>query len=176
MATIDIASAQAALERIKPMSLHAALVVLRKGTDAITEAISVARGASGWLSGELPGGGARQRVSAALDLHARLLGRLMAGGADPTTPYPEAEALRRDVLRAFIELNAVEARNDNPNTAWRALGETFDELAEEAKAIVKSIGEGLDEVKKAGDKWLKVTAIAAGVVVVVGGAVLLSRR
>lgn len=87
---------------------------LQKGGQTVIDG-ALAAGKGGLFSRELPGQGARQNVAGHLAWHAEHLRAL----PDPTAPYDAAADLKKWVLQAYVEANAIEEGRAAQEQAWQ---------------------------------------------------------
>lgn len=105
----DIASAQHQMDTLKQPTVRAALALLKGGQTAINQAIATAD-AQG-----LPGPTERKNVQAHLQWHANALAKV---ANQPNTIYASGDDLKKYVMAAFIDANAVEEGAAYLNAAW----------------------------------------------------------
>lgn len=102
---IDIAAKQREMNALNPVTVAAALNLLRGGQDVINAARS---------HSNLPGGTARDNVYWKLQWHENELKKF----ADKNAVYPSGADLKRWVMQAFIEANAVGEGTATMSRAW----------------------------------------------------------
>ena len=117
----DLNSATEKMNGVRVVSVAAARTMLETAQKIIDETIAAGKG--GWFSRSLPGETARKNVKGHLDWHAQRLSRL----ANPQDRYDAAEDLKKWVLQADIESNAIE---DGRASRSRAMMEMFTRLPE----------------------------------------------
>ena len=117
----DLKSETEKMNAQRVVSVDAARTMLATGQKIIDETIAASKG--GWFSGPLPGETNRKTVKGHLDWHAQRL----SGLPNPQARYDAAEDLKKWVLQALIESNAIE---DGRATRSRAWAEMFTKLPE----------------------------------------------
>jgi hypothetical protein len=128
----DIAQAQNNMDDLKPVTVEIAKLLLRGGQEAIDGAIKGAK--QPWYKPDLPGDKRRDNVMWKLRWHADTLGRL--AGSMPHTTYVSGDDLKKWVMAAYIEANAVEEGAAYVEQSWnRMWTEIRDQLAKIPKAV-----------------------------------------
>ncbi len=152
----DIASSQKAMNTLKQVTVNVAQALLKGGQGAINYARTIAdqRG--------LPGGTARDNVYWKLQWHQNTLKPL---SATPNAMYGAGDDLKKWVMQAFIEANAVEegaAYMDQAwDNMWREIGAA---LAALPKEIAKKVQDAAAPITTA-VKWTYWIAIGTAVAV-----------
>jgi hypothetical protein len=158
----DISSAQHQMDSLKQPTNRAALALLKGGQTAINGAIKTAD-AKG-----LPGPTERKNVQAHLQWHADLLAKLMN---QPNALYPSGDDLKKYVMEAFVDANAVEEGAAYIDAAWdqmwQEIAVAIQALPAEVRHVVTSAANNLVEGATGIPLW-GWGLIAAGLVVGVG--------
>jgi hypothetical protein len=137
----DIAAKQRNMNDLKPVVLEIARILLKGGQEAIAGAITGAK--QPWYKSDLPGDTARKNVQAHLQWHAQKLSMMMG---DPlTTIYDSGDDLKKWVMQAYIEGNAVEEGAAYLEAAWQAM---WGEIETKLKAIPKWVGNAATSIVK----------------------------
>jgi hypothetical protein len=115
LGAFDIQSQTRDFKNLKIVPVSAAQTMLAAGQDAINTAISNAKNKERMFSGPLPRGSARENVMWKLRWHADNIAKLGLGQNDL---YPNADDLKKWVLEAFMEANAVDGEPDQWTSVW----------------------------------------------------------
>lgn len=110
----DIAARQHQMNNLKPVTVSVAKVLLKYGQQAINKAITGAK--QPWYRADLPGDTNRKNVQGKLQWHAAAIAAL--GNSDQNALYKSEADLRKWVMQAFIEENAVEEGNAQAAQMW----------------------------------------------------------
>jgi len=159
----DRAKKMAELKQV-PVSIAQAL--LAGGQAAIGQAKKLANSHIDPLTGvpmPLPGGTARDTVVGKLQWHAAELKKF---AATPNAIYPSGDDLKKWVLQAFTEYDAVLEGLATLDHAW---SEMWDEIATRLAELPKEIAKAVTETVSTATKWLVGGAI---VIAVIGGFVV----
>lgn len=153
----DIGARQREMNTIKPVTLAIADKLIKAGQSAIKTALMIGQ------EKNLPFQNDRKNVAAKLDWHANEL-KMLPGG--PDSEYPVGDDLKKWVMQAFIEANAVHVGvgilNDNWNQMWVDMGDNAKGLSD---SILKIPGV-TDAVSTL--KWVGIAVVAVlGIGVVV---------
>lgn len=131
----DLAVYTRQMDSLKVVTVAIARALLRGGEKVIDQAI--AQGQGGWFSKALPGDATRKNAKGHLAWHAQRL----AGLSDPTAPYDAALDLKKWVLQAYVEANAVEEGRAFQDAAWQDMWtEIGTELAALPQEAVQAAG------------------------------------
>lgn len=149
----DIAARQKDMNSLKQMPVSIAQILLKNGQQVISRAILVAN------MMKLPGPTARKNCSDHLQWHADTLAKL---ASSPNMLYASGDDLKKWVMQAFIEENAVEEGAAYLDQAWgqmwAEIGQKIAELPANVAAAVSEAAEGAATMSK----W-----VIGGIVVVV---------
>lgn len=151
---IDVGARAKEMNDLKQPTVSIARVLLKYGQQAIDMAIvqaSKPRAASMYLGQPttLPGATARQEVKDHLQWHSKELLKY----TDPNAFYPNADDLKKYVLAAYGEANAVEEGNAALDVMW---GQMWAEIVDAISRLPKDIA---DKVSSSMPSWLKWTLI-----------------
>lgn len=157
--TYDIGAMQQQLNALRnPVSVAQAKALLQGGQLAIDAARSAAS------QNNLPGGTARDNVFYKLQWHANALA---SAGAD-ATPYTSADDLKKWVMQAFIEGNAVEAGVEWESTVYYKIwGDMWDDIKNAVAVAVQALAKGAGDVLDTA-KWMTYSLIGGAVLLGVG--------
>lgn len=149
----DMAAEQRKMNTLKVVPASVARALANGGLRAIDSAIAVAKGGFfHTLKQPIPGDTAREKVRGDLQGHLNALNLFV----DPAAIYPGAKALKRAVMMAFVEFNAVEETRAyaSQNTISRAVSEAWGEMwlavTHAAAALPAALRKAVDEAMKAG--------------------------
>jgi hypothetical protein len=162
----DIQSQTRDFKNLKIVPVSAAQTMLAAGQDAINAAISNAKNKERMFSGPLPRGSARENVMWKLRWHADNIAKLGLGQNDL---YPNADDLKKWVLEAFMEANAVDGEPDQWTSVWAnkfsammvKIGQQIAAIPAAALAIAK---EGLAKAETTARWTLGITLGVVGLV------------
>lgn len=151
----DVAATIHDLDRIKPMSVSQAKVLVQYGQKVIDAAIKAADSAprtsplwtialgplveSATKTQVLPGDASRQSVKWKLAWHSDALSKLFS----PTAPYGAADDLKKWVQQAFIEFNAAEEGSGYAQANWDAM---ISDLKNKAVGVIEAPGKFIETV------------------------------
>ena len=154
LGAFDVGATRRDLDRIKPMSVSQAKVLLKYGQQVIDSAIKAAakmRAPSPWgtivpiamlKNSAVPQQDSkRSEVYWKLKWHEDALSKLFAPGA----VYGAADDLKKWVQQAFIEFNAVQEGTAYAEENWNAM---LNEIKTNAIAVIEKAGEKLKEDRK----------------------------
>lgn len=137
----DLAQYTRQMNSLQQVTVAIARALQKGGQTVIDGAISAGKG--GLFSRELPGQGARQNVKGHLAWHAQRL----AGLGDPTAPYDAAQDLKKWVLQAYIEANAIEEGRAAQEQAWQDMWtEIGQELLRAPQRVLSAAAEAVSTV------------------------------
>lgn len=175
----DLGVIQHALDRIKPMSVAQAKVLVSYGQKVIDAAIKAADAAPRtsplWTvalgplasyamsSGPLPGDASRQNVKWKLAWHQDALSKLFS----PQAPYGAADDLKTWVRQAYIEWNASEEGSKYAQANFDAM---LDEVMNRTLKVLEAPGKIMDKVTEM--PWWGWAIIGTVGLGVVGGTML----
>lgn len=152
----DIAVEQRKMNGLKNVTVGIARTLLKNGQAAITKAIDVGQ--------NLPGPTARQNVMWKLQWHADQL----SGLSNTTATYASGDDLKKWVMQAFIEWNAVEEGSGEIeqmwSDMWSEIGSQIAQLPATIARNVVSVVEDTTDKAASISKW-----VVAGAVVLGGG-------
>lgn len=127
----NLQKARADVDGLKPVTTEIASIMLRGGLVAINGAIAGAK--QPWYRPDLPGNTRRSDVLGKLRWHVDNLRKFEESSK---IVYPQAADLKKWVLEAFVEANAVEEGAAYLDTAWKKM---WDEIAEALRRVPKEI-------------------------------------
>ncbi len=127
----DIGNAQRNMNDLKPVTIEIARILLRGGQDAINGAINGAK--QPWYKSDLPGETSRKEVAGKLQWHADNLTKFSA--SSPTMVYPSGDDLKKWVMQAYIEANAVEEGAAYLDDSWQKM---WNEISSKLKAMPRA--------------------------------------
>lgn len=145
----DIAAHQRQLNTLKQVTVSIGRALLRGGQQVARQTIKSAQG--GWFERELPGLTSLKKTQGHLDWHAAEL----AKQSDPTAIYAPGQDLKKWVMQAFIDSNAIEEGRAYQEQIWQdmwtEIGEELAKLpartvafvAETAGTLTRAAGSGL---------------------------------
>ncbi len=143
----DIAARQREMNQLRKVPVVVANVLLKYGMQAIQKAQQGAR--QPWYKFDLPGDAKRNEVYWKLQWHLAELGKY---AMVPNEIYPSADDLKKWVMQAFIEENAVEEGAADPTwkKAWSDYAQMMAEvgrvIATLPKEIAKAVGGTIGDV------------------------------
>lgn len=138
---IDIGSKTKELNALKPVTISVARIMLRGGQAAINSAINIGN------TKKLPGSTSRENVKWKLDWHSRDDGGGLAKSLDPNAIYAYADDLKKWVIQAFIEDNAVEEGAVFLDQAWSKM---WSDMAANIASLPKDVRDKASE----GVEWI----------------------
>lgn len=136
----NIAQAQRNMNDLKPVTVEIARILLRSGWTTIKSAIDLAEG--NWRLGthplgqDLPGKTARENVLGHLQWHMNTLASPEYATAKEFTIYKPGDDLKKWVMQAYIESNAVEEGREALERAWN---EMWEEIRAELRKIPAAV-------------------------------------
>ena len=138
---IDIAEKQRQMTALKAMPVSVAKTMLRSGQLVIARTIQTAA-----LEG-LPGPAAREKVRGKLKWHASTLSKF----SDPNAVYASGDDLRKWVMQAYIESNAVEEGSAYADQLWSEMWTEIKQNmaalpAKAREAVIKAASGALETV------------------------------
>ena len=132
----DISANQRRMNELKQIPITSAYALLGGGVKVIDNAISAAK--QPWYKPDLPGETARKLCADKLKWHAENLAKVKAS----ETFYSSGDDLKKWVMQAFIEANAVEEGAAYIEGAWNQMWEDIKENIKQLPAEVrKQVGE-----------------------------------
>ena len=132
---IDIQSAQAEMNALKPVTVRVARALLTGGQKAIDGAIAGAK--QPWYKSDLPGVKRRDEVAGKLRWHAETLAKITG---DPNALYRSGDDLKRWTMNAYIEANAVSEGAAYLNMAWSQM---WQEITAALAAIPRQVRDAM---------------------------------
>jgi len=118
------------------VTVEIARILAKSGSDVIAQAIAGAQ--QPWYKSDLPGETERKNVQDHLQWHVATLGRITG---DPRSLYASADDLKKYVVMAFVDANAVEEGAAYLDAAWTAMwNEIQEKLRAMPKAMLKAAG------------------------------------
>lgn len=141
----DIQQTQRQMDSLKQVTVAISRALVKNGLRVVSETIALAKG--GMLQRSLPAAAALEKVKGHLDWHANELNKL----GDPTAMYASGNDLKKWVVQAFIEANAVEEGRGRQeqiwNEMWTEVGQELAKLpAKITQAIAKLPGQAFEAV------------------------------
>ena len=137
----DLAQYTRQMNSLDRVTVAIARALLKSGQVVIDGALAAGKG--GLFSRELPGQATRQTAKGHLAWHAERL----AKAPDPTAPYDAAADLKKWVLQAYIEANAVGEGRAVQEQAWQEMWEEIgQELARLPARTLQAASEAVSTV------------------------------
>ncbi len=169
MGAYDIAAKQQQMNGAKPVTTRVAQALLKGGQQAISMAIYQAM--QPWYKSDLPGETARKNTQDHLKWHETELAKY--AGKDPNaTIYPNGDDLKKWVMQAFIEANAVEEGAAYIDEAWSSMwveiGQAIAAIPIQVARYAGSIVDAAVRASTGGVPLWGVAAIVAGVAGLLG--------
>lgn len=132
----DISANQRRMNELREIPITVAYALLRGGLKVIDNAIQAAK--QPWYKPDLPGETARKLVADKLKWHADALSKVTPA----ETFYRSGEDLKKWVMQAFIEANAVEEGAAYINNAWDQMwSEIVENVRQLPAAVVSKVGD-----------------------------------